>query len=81
MSDIDKERMLCVIEKLGWCSHDDADSNNDHSASQKQGTLDLKRSNKGVPIFSVDVQPLQNDGVERFATGTNEQISRCQSNN
>ena len=58
----------CVIEKLEWCTHDEEVT--ESSMAGKNGRIDLKRKNKGVPIFSVDVQPTQNDGVERFATGT-----------
>ena len=69
----------CIIEKLEWCTHDDndGDTNNNNiqgiSSSNKNNKenrkFDLKHQNKGVPIFSVDVQSSQNDGIERFATG------------
>ena len=64
----EESKRKCVIEKLEWCTHDEEVT--ESSTMGKNGRIDLKRKNKGVPIFSVDVQPSQNDGVERFATGT-----------
>ena len=64
----EESKRKCAIEKLDWCTHDEEVT--ESSMVGKNGRIDLKRKNKGVPIFSIDVQPTQNDGVERFATGT-----------